>query len=261
MIYLKSPTEIDAMHQSNLIVHKCLDRAEAEIEPGVTTGQLDIAIGNELSKHPGATPAFLGYHGYPAVSCISVNEEVVHGIPGNRVIQDGDVVSIDFGVYYNGYAGDSARTFLVGDVSPEAQKLSDQTRRGLFAGISKMMPGNRLHDISIAISAIAKENSYGNIRNFCGHGIGKTMHESPSVFNYVEPREPNVRLRTGMVLALEPMFTLGSSIAVVLKDGWTVMTSDKSTACHWELSVAITEHEPRILGNASPYKRDLQRTE
>lgn len=249
MIYLKSPREIDVMHKSNVIVHKCLDRAEAEIRPGVTTRQLNDAIDNELSKYPGATPAFLGYQGYPAVSCISVNEEIVHGIPGDRVVKDGDIVSIDFGVYYNGYAGDSARTFLVGDVSDDAKKLSEQTRRGLFAGIEQMVPGNRLYDISKAISAIAKENFYGNIKNFCGHGIGKSMHESPSVFNYIEPKEPNVRLRAGMVFALEPMFTLGSSVGVVLNDNWTVVTSDKSLACHWELSVAITDDGPRILGN------------
>lgn len=248
MIFLKDTSEIDIMDEANAIVHRCLDRAEAEVCSGITTKELNAHIEDELSKCPGATSAFLGYHGFPAVSCISVNEVVVHGIPGDRVIKEGDLVSVDFGVYYKGYAGDSARTFLVGSVSDELKKLSDQTKRGLLAGIDQLYPGNRLHDIGKAISAIAKENGYGNVKNFCGHGIGKAMHESPSVFNYIEPREPNVRLRSGMVLALEPMFTLGSSDGVIQSDKWTVVTSDNSHSSHWELSIAITDDGPRVLG-------------
>ena len=235
------------MDESNRIVHMCLNKAEEYLRPGMTTKEIDMLMEEELT-HYDATPAFKGYKGYPAFSCISINEEVVHGIPGERIIMDGDVVSIDCGVYYKGYAGDAARTFLVGDVSDDVKKLSDQTRRALFVGIEQMYPGNRLYDIAKAINAVAQENNYGNLKNFCGHGIGKSMHESPSVFNYVEPREPNVRLRAGMVLALEPMFTLGSSYGAVSDDKWTIKTIDNSISSHWELSVAITDVGPRILG-------------
>jgi len=250
VIFLKSQDQIEIMHEANCIVHACLDAAEREIRPGVTTQHIDEVISYELLKYPGATPAFLGYHNYPAYSCISINEEVVHGIPGNRMICEGDAVSVDFGVFWRGFAGDSARTILVGEVGEDVVKLSNETRRGLFAGIEQMVVGNRLNDINLAIESISKQNGYGNIRNFSGHGIGQKMHEKPSVFNYIEPSEPNVRLREGMVLALEPMFSLGSSNPSIKPDGWTVVTEDSSISCHWEFSIAITDHGPRILGDA-----------
>lgn len=248
MIFLKTPEQIEIMNKANTIVHSVLDEAEANIEAGMTTQQLNDIMEAKLGEFEGATSAFKGYKGFPAVACISTNEEVVHGIPGKRVISSGDIVSVDFGVYYKGFAGDSARTFVVGEIDEETQQLVKNTRMGLLKGIEQMVPGNRLHDIGRAIEAVAKEHNYGNVKGFCGHGIGAKMHEQPHVFNYVEPKEPNVRLRAGMVLALEPMFNLGTSDVKILEDGWTVVTTDKAYSCHWEVSVAITNRGPRILG-------------
>ena len=249
LLTLKSEKEIEIMHEANCIVHAMLDVAENNMRPGITTGELDALMEAELNKIEGATSAFKGYKNYPAVSCISVNEEIVHGIPGDRVIEDGDIVSVDFGVYYKGYAGDSARTIMVGNVSDEAKRLVINTKQGLVAGINAMVEGYRLNDVNRAIEAVAKEYGFGNTRGFCGHGIGKAMHEKPPVYNYVDPFVPNLHLRRGMVFALEPMFTLGSSKAKILEDKWTVITDDGSLACHWEVSVAITENGPRVLGD------------
>lgn len=248
MIFLKSEEQIDIMDHANRIVHDVLGYAELIITSGMTTGELDALLEERMSKAPEAKSAFRGYRGYKHVSCISINEEIVHGVPGSRVIKDGDIVSVDFGVYYKGLAGDAARTFIVGPVDDKTRKLVEETRRGLLAGIEQMRVGNRLHDIAKAIDEVAKANGFGNTRGYCGHGIGKRMHEDPHVFNYIEPAEPNVRLKEGMVFALEPMFSLGSSESTTLEDKWTVITKDKSLACHWELSVAITKNGPRILG-------------
>lgn len=236
------------MDEANKIVHSVLDHAEKNIKSGMTTRELNSLLEQKLSEFPEAKSAFKGYKGYPDVSCISVNEQVVHGIPGDRIILDGDIVSVDFGVYYKGMAGDAARTFIVGSVSEEIRKLVADTRLGLFEGIDKMRVGNTLHDVSRAIDAVAKANGYGNVKGFCGHGIGERMHEAPNVFNYVEPWQDDVRLRTGMVFALEPMFNLGTSDTIILEDNWTVITKDGRPSCHWELSVAITDDGPKILG-------------
>jgi methionyl aminopeptidase len=257
MIFLKTTEQIDIMHEANLIVHAVLDEAENNIEAGMTTQELNDIMENKMSEFSGATSAFRGYKDYPDVSCISVNEEVVHGIPSEKMILPGDIVSVDFGVYYNGMAGDSARTFIVGDVEPEVRDLVSITRQGLWAGIRQMVPGNKLHDIGEAIDAVARQHNFGNVRGFCGHGIGAKMHELPHVFNYVEPLEPNVRLRAGMVFALEPMFNLGHAEVLILEDGWTIITKDKKKSCHWELSIAVTENGPRVLGNAEAYKTDI----
>lgn len=249
MIYLKTDDEIEIMNDANKIVHSILNFAEENLQIGMTPVELDQLMEEELDKVDGGTSAFKGYGNYPNVSCISTNTEVVHGIPRNIPFKNGDVVSVDFGVYYKGFAGDAAKTFILGD--PNKVKdlfLVKYTKAGLFAGIEKMYPGNKLHDIGKAISAVAKKHEFGNVKGFSGHGIGIKMHESPSVFNYVEPREPNVRLREGMVLALEPMFTLGSGKTKILEDDWTVITADDVIAAHWELSVAITKTGPRILG-------------
>ena len=258
MIFLKTPEQIDVMHEANLIVHAVLDEAENKVEAGMSTQELNDIMATKMSEYPGATSAFKGYKGYPDVSCISVNDEVVHGIPSERMIVPGDIVSVDFGVYYKGMAGDSARTFIVGKVEPAVAELVEITRQGLWAGIEKLVPGNRLHDVGAAIDAVARKHKYGNVRGFCGHGIGTKMHEPPNVFNYVEPRQPNVRLRSGMVFALEPMFNIGGSDVLMCDDGWTIITKDQSKSCHWELSVAITEEGPRVLGDARPYQRTVQ---
>lgn len=249
LTYLKSEKEIDIMHESNCIVHDVLNYVGEHLKPGISTSSLDSLAEERLKCHD-AKSAFKGYKGFPKVICISVNEEVVHGIPrDDKIVQDGDIVSLDFGVYHKGFAGDSAKTFVVGDApSLEANQLVKHTREGLLAGIDTMRVGNRLRDISAAISSIAEKYKYGNLLNFCGHGIGKKMHEDPHVFNWVHPEEPNIRLREGMVFALEPMFTLGTSDAEILQDGWTVVTKDNKLAVHWELSVAITKDGPRVLG-------------
>lgn len=257
MIVLKTPEQINIMHEANLIVHAVIDEAEKYIEAGMSTQELNAIMEKKLAGFD-ATPAFKGYKGYPEISCISINEQVVHGIPSeDKIIMPGDIVSVDFGVYYKGFAGDAARTILVGDVRPEIKELVQKTRQALFLGIEQMVPGNRLHDIGEAIDNVARTHGYGNVREFCGHGIGAKMHESPCVFNYVQPREPNVRLQPGMVLALEPMFNFGTSGVIVLSDEWTVVTKDNECSAHWELSVAITNEGPRILGDARAYKRDL----
>lgn len=248
LIRLKSPAQIEVMNEVNKIVHSVLDYAEHIVGPGITTGQVDELLEKRMLETPEAISAFKGYKDYKFVSCISINEEVVHGVPGSRVIQDGDIVSVDFGVYYKGFAGDAARTFIIGAVSDEVRKLVEETKKGLYAGIEKMVAGNYLYDVSDAIDKVAKQNKYSNVQNFCGHGIGEKMHEPPNVFNYIEPKQTNVRLREGMVFALEPMFCLGKSANEILSDGWTVITKDRKPSCHWELSVAITESGPRILG-------------
>lgn len=249
MIELKTAEQIDIMHISNTIVHDVLQCAKDTARIGMSTTELDAAMKTKLSGFKGAKPAFLNYHGYPNVSCISVNQQVVHGIPGPYILKDGDLVSIDFGVYYKGFAGDSAISFIMGKSDNGINtKLMRETQRGLFAGIDKMVIGNRLHDIGAAIDNVAKSNGYGNVRGFCGHGIGRAMHENPSVFNYVEPKEPNVRLRAGMVLALEPMFCNGNADVEIGGDGWTVTTKNGSIAAHWELSIAVTNEGPRVLG-------------
>lgn len=249
MITLKTKDQINMMDEANKIVHHVLDYAEANIEIGMSSNELDALMEQQLGLFGGATSAFKNYMGYPKVSCISVNSVVVHGIPNDVPFKSGDIVSIDFGVYYKGFAGDAAKTFILGEAKcKEDEQIVGETKRALFAGIEQMIVGNRLHDIGHHIDEIAKQNQYGNVRNFCGHGIGTKMHESPSVFNYVEPKEPNIRLQEGLVLALEPMFTLGKKDVHILEDNWTVDTVDKSNAVHWELSVAITNEGPRILG-------------
>jgi len=250
MIPLKTKKEIIIMNEANQIVHDVLNQLALRICAGISTRELDQMTEDLLLSNtgPSITPAFKGYMGYPSALCISVNEEIVHGIPGNRIIQDGDVVSIDFGVIYKNFVGDAAKTIVVGHAPDEIIKLSEQTKYALKVGIDQMRVGKRLHHIGEAISAVAKKNKFGNVQSFCGHGIGRKMHEDPPVFNYVKITEPNVRLREGMVLALEPMFTLGTGETEILKDGWTVITKDKSTAAHWEVSVAITDGDPFVLG-------------
>lgn len=249
MIILKTLDQIDIMDEANKIVHCVLNYAKGVAKVGMTSEELDILMEEKLKTFNGATPAFKGYMGYPKASCISVNSEVVHGVPTKMQFIDGDIISIDFGVFFRGFVGDAAITFILGN-SKNARnvKLINETKHALKKGIEQMVIGNRLYDISIAIDAVAKMNGFGNIRNYTGHGIDWEMHQKPSVYNYVEPKEPNIRLQKGLVLALEPMFTLGTSDTEILNDKWTVVTADDSNAAHWEYSVAITENGPRILG-------------
>lgn len=247
MIFLKSPEQIEIMDEANKIVHQVLDLAEKEIKVGITTEELDAILEEELLK-TGAQPAFKGYIGYNHTTCISVNEQVVHGVPSKRVIQDGDVVGVDVGCKYKGFFGDAARTFSVGKKNVEAERLIYKTRRAVEGVVKVMEEGQRLYDINRYIQAVAKASNLGIVKGFTGHGVGQSLHEMPSIFNYVEEKEPNIRLRKGMVFAIEPMFVLGNPEVEILEDGWTVATKDKSLAAHWEYSIAITKNGAKVLG-------------
>lgn len=248
LIYLKSKKQIDKMHETNCIVHSIINHVGLSIKPGMTTADLDKLAADKIKEHD-VKSAVLGYKGYPASVCISINEEVVHGIPSpDKIINEGDIVTVDFAIYNKGLAGDSARTFFIGEVSEETKHLVNETKHALYYGISKMVEGNKLHDIGKAVQFVANKNGFGYLRQFCGHGIGSRMHEDPHVFNWVNSAEPNITLREGMVFAIEPMFTLGSDRVKILDDGWTVVTEDGKNSCHWELSVAVGKEKPRILG-------------
>ena len=215
------------------------------LRPGMTTGELDHAV-EELIRSRGATPSFKGYYGYPASTCVSINEQVVHGIPGDRVIRDKDVVSVDVGAYLDGYHGDGARTFAVGEVSKDALKLMQVTQECLALAIEQARPGNRVGDISSAVQGHAEEHGYGVVRQLVGHGIGRALHEEPQVPNFGAPGQ-GPKLRAGMVLAIEPMINLGTFEVYTLEDEWTVVTKDHQLSAHFEHTVAITEEGPVIL--------------
>lgn len=248
MIILKTKKEIELLDQANRIVHQVLDKVEANIKPGIKTLELD-QIADDYVRELGAEPTFKNYRGFPKSICISINDEIVHGIPSDRTIKDKDIVSIDFGATYEKYIGDAARTIVVGETSEEIKALVEKTKMALYDGIKQMCVGKRLNDISKSISIVSNFNHYGNIKVLSGHGVGKNLHEKPNVFNYINPDEPNIRLQEGMVLALEPMFTLGTSEIEIMNDGWTIKTKDNSMAAHWELSVAIVNGKPYVLGS------------
>lgn len=246
MIHLKAPEEIEIMDRANRIVHTILDRLGEELAPGVVLRDLD-RLAESLTKEMGGKPAFKGYGGFPASVCISVNDEVVHGIPGPRVIQPGDLVSLDFGVIVDGYYGDAARTFPVGDVDPEGVRLLTVTRTSLEKGVEQVRIGSRVSDVSHAVQEYAEGHGYSVVRDYVGHGIGRALHEEPQVPNFGEPgRGP--RLQEGMVLAIEPMINEGGHGVTVDEDGWTVRTADGKRSAHFEYSVAVTANGPRILG-------------
>jgi methionyl aminopeptidase len=203
-------------------------------------------LAEKLIRKAGAIPTFIGYHGYPSSICVSINEEVVHGMPSDRVIKEGDIVSVDIGATFDGYVGDTAYTFLVEPVSVEARKLVQATKESLDAAIEMMKPGKRLGDIGAAVQKFVEAKGYGVVRDFVGHGIGRQMHESPAVPNYGDAGS-GMRLETGLVLAIEPMVTQGSHDVKVLKDGWTVVTKDGSLAAHFEHTVAVTDNGPWVL--------------
>lgn len=245
MIILKSPEEIEIMRKAGRIVGVALDMAGREIKPGMTTGQLDAMI-ESCIRDQDAIPAFKNYHGFPASACISVNDEVVHGIPGDRVLEEGDIVSVDVGSIYEDYYGDSARTFALGEISEEKTKLLEYTQKALQAGIDKARKGNKLGEVSAAVQKVAEEQGYGVVRQLVGHGIGRAMHEEPQVPNFGSPNEGPM-LRTGMVLAIEPMINLGTKDVKTMPDGWTVVTADGQASAHFEHTVAITDNGPEIL--------------
>ena len=245
MITLKSPHEIDLMRRAGKITAAARALAGEMVRPGVTTQEIDSAVEHFIRKQ-GAVPSFLHYNGYPASVCISVNDEVIHGIPGKRVLQEGDIVSVDVGAYIGGFHGDCAATFPCGHVSPEAQDLIDVTRQSFFEGIRFAKEGCRLQDISAAIQAYVESHGYSVVREYVGHGVGAQMHEPPEIPNYGHPgRGP--RLLRGMTLAIEPMVNAGSPAIRVLPDGWTVKTLDGKWAGHYENTILITDGEPEIL--------------
>lgn len=246
MVTLKSDREIELMRIAGLTTARILDAMCRMIQPGVSTWDLDQYAENECKKL-GVIPTFKGYHGFPACVCISVNEEVVHGIPSKkRILKDGDIVGLDFGVTQNGWHGDTARTVGVGKVSPAAEKLMTVTRESLFKGIAEAKAGNRVFDIGNAVQSHAESFGYSVVREFVGHGIGRDLHEDPQVPNY-GPKGKGMLLKVGMVLAIEPMINGGKAEVKVLQDGWTAVTLDRSLSAHFEHTVAITEKGPIIL--------------
>lgn len=245
-ITVKSSREIELMTEAGRIleiVHKELEKA---LHPGMTTKAID-RLGEEIIRSYGCIPSFLDYNGYPASICVSVNDEVVHGIPSeHRIIREGDIVSLDAGVIYKGYHSDAARTHCVGDVSKEAQDLVRVTRECFFEGIKYAKEGNHLFDISGAIGRYAEERGYGVVRDLCGHGIGTALHEAPEIPNY-EMKRKGVLLKAGMTLAIEPMINIGGWEVDWMDDDWTVVTRDHSLSAHYENTVLITENEPKLL--------------
>ena len=245
-IQIKSPSEIEKMRTSGIALRWVHDAVKAAVRVGATTMDLErVAVAK--MKELGAVSAFKGYHDYPAVLCTSVNEQVIHGIPNEHtVLKSGDVVSVDCGVVIDGYYSDAAVTHAVGEVSPEVAKLLRVTEASLYAAIDKAVPGGRLGDISNAVQVMCDAEGYGIVRDFVGHGIGKSMHEDPQLPNF-GPAGKGPRLKAGMVLAIEPMINLGTADVKVLEDGWTAITTDGSMSAHFEHTVAITKDGPVIL--------------
>ncbi|MBI5663764.1 MAG: type I methionyl aminopeptidase [Nitrospirae bacterium] len=245
MIVLKSEDEIKKMAESCRIVAEVLEGIKKNITVGVTTKEID-AYAESFIISSGAQPAFKGYRGYPASVCTSINEQVVHGIPSSRKLKDGDIVSLDIGVLYKGFYGDAAVTLPVGSVSSQARKLMSVTEKSLAAGMEKAVAGNRLSDISSAIQGCVESEGFSIVRNFVGHGIGRELHEEPQVPNFGKPGE-GPELRPGMTLAIEPMVNMGGWEVIILNDGWTAVTKDRSLSAHFEHTVAITKNGLTIL--------------
>jgi methionyl aminopeptidase len=245
MIIIKSERDLEAMRPACIVAGTVLDEVAAFIKPGVTTGQVDEFAASRI-KHHGAKSAFLGYRKYPCHVCISVNEQVVHGLAGARQLKFGDIVSLDVGVSYNGFIGDTARTVAVGGCGVLAQKLMDVTERALVEGISQATAGNQVSAISRAIQKYVEGHGFSVVREFVGHGVGRSMHEEPQVPNFVDGKS-SPKLRPGMTLAIEPMVNAGLPAVKILNDGWTVVTEDGSLSAHFEHTVLVTETEPEIL--------------
>ncbi|MCD9625493.1 type I methionyl aminopeptidase [Rhabdothermincola salaria] len=241
----RTPEQIRLMRAAGRVVAEMHDEIRRAVRPGVTTLQLD-AIGRTVLERRGATSNFLGYHGYPAVICASPNDTIVHGIPSDRALVDGDILSIDCGAVVDGWHGDAAFTMAVGEVSPEAERLIEVTRASLFAGIAAMRDGKRLGDVGAAVQRTVEAAGFSVVREYVGHGIGTAMHEKPEVPNVGVPGKGG-RLKPGMTLALEPMVNVGAPETFLTDDGWTVVTADRSLSAHWEHTVLVTEGEPEIL--------------
>ena len=245
LITIKTPEEIEKMRAAGRLTAQARALAGSMIRPGVTTAEIDREVKRFIRSH-GAKPSFLGYGGFPGSICASVNEVVIHGIPGNRRLEEGDIVSIDVGAYLNGFHGDCAATFPCGKISPEAQKLMDVTRESFFKGIALAKAGNRVRDIGAAVQRYVESFGYGVVRDFVGHGVGRQMHEPPEVPNYGPPGH-GPRLLPGMVIAVEPMVCAGDWRVKVLEDNWTTVSVDNSLTAHYENTILITEGEPEIL--------------
>jgi methionyl aminopeptidase len=245
MIVLKNDREIEAMRQAGRVARRVLDEVTAFIAPGMTTRQVDEYAAERI-RAAGARSAFLGYRKYPCHVCLSVNDEVVHGLAGERRLQFGDIVSVDVGVIYNGFVGDNARTVAVGGCSVLCQRLMDVTEQALRAGIAQAVAGNRVVDISRAIQQTVESNGFSVVREFVGHGVGRSVHEEPQIPNFVDGKS-SPKLRPGMTLAIEPMVNAGGPEVKILKDGWTVLTVDGKPSAHFEHTVLVTAGEPEIL--------------
>jgi len=245
MIILKSERDLEAMRPACVVARMVLDEVSDFIQPGRTTQEIDQYAAARIKSY-GAKSAFLGYRKFPCHLCISVNEQVVHGLASARRVDFGDIISLDVGVVYNGFIGDNARTVAVGGCSVEAQRLMDVTEKALYAGIAQAVPGNRVVNISRAIQQCVESHGCSVVREFVGHGVGRSMHEEPQVPNFDEGKSSE-RLRPGMTLAIEPMVNAGAPEVKVLKDGWTVVTKDGQLSAHFEHTVLVTESEPEIL--------------
>ncbi len=245
MIPIKSKSELKKMKKAGIIVGKTLKYLKSKVKPGITTRQLDIEAANFIKKNK-ANAAFKGYHGYPGHICASINEEVVHGIPSDRVLLDGDIISIDVGVELDGYFGDSAITVGVGKILAESQRLINVTRDALYKGIDVARKGNHLSDISHAVQSYAEKSGFSVVRDFVGHGIGVKLHEEPQIPNFGKSGQ-GIKLQTGMVLAIEPMVNTGTWKVEVLKDGWTAVTQDDALSAHFEHTICITNNRAEIL--------------
>lgn len=245
MVVLKSKDEIKIMKDAGKIVAEVHALMQEKITPGITTLELDHVAEKHIKKY-GAKPSFKGYRGFPASICASINEQVVHGIPGIKRVEDGDIISIDVGAEYKGYHGDAAKTYPVGNVDEELEELIEVTKNSLYKGIEKAVVGNRLSDISHAVQTYVEERGFSVVRNFVGHGIGSVMHEEPQVPNFGPPNR-GLRLKEGLTLAIEPMVNMGTWEVNTLDDDWTVVTKDRKPSAHYEHSIAITENGPVIL--------------
>lgn len=249
MISIKTEEEIELLRENNLLVSATLAEVGRHIRPGVTTLRLD-AIAEEFIRSHGAVPGFLGYNGFPNSLCVSVNEQVVHGIPSSYELREGDIISVDCGTVMHGFYGDSAYTFAVGEIAPEVKQLLEVTKESLRRGVEKAKAGNRVGDISNAVQSYAESFKYGIVRELVGHGLGRSMHEEPEVPNYgAKGRGP--LLREGMVICIEPMVNMGTKSVVFERDGWTVRTSDRKPSAHFEYAVAIRKHGADVLTDFS----------
>jgi len=245
MISVKNPDQIKLMREAGRITGEALALAGEKLHAGMTTKQLDTIIRQHIESR-GAKPSFLGYGGFPGSACISINDQVIHGIPGSRVIEDGDIVKVDVGAFYRGYHGDSANTFTVGNVSPEAKKLIEVTKESFWRGIAQAKPGNRIGDIGHAVQAYVEENGFSVVRRYVGHGVGRDLHEEPDVPNFGTAGR-GVRLYAGMVIAVEPMINVGTPDVLELNDKWTVITADRKLSAHYEHTIAITDDGVIVL--------------